>query len=299
MTLGVGLSGCGFEAFRLASRPVSTPADGSTTGTRTANRADRRRITALYEAIAKDLEDLRTTGRVRAADALSAATGQHFNAAVVPHYFTGDVDARFVLVHLNAKQVDNFDPAYTGPVPTLDAYVDAHAHFGRDNYGPTSPRTHRSPFDYKQIRFLQAFGSIDFVPDDAPDARFVNLERVSDKKLQLEAVPYGSTNFAVPRRRASALAPHFARLLDVIAAAHRDYVIFCGSVFLPLLADSITAKHTFRLKKVDGSTSRGEASFYNLAIRHSGRTITAGIAATYAQQGIPMRSYAEECAARY
>jgi hypothetical protein len=253
----------------------------------------------LYDAIETDLTDLREHGRIDAADKLTAATGHHFNSAAVPHYYTGDVAAKFVLIHLNPKQADNTDSRYVGTVPTLASYLDSHAHFGRDSYGPNSPRTHRSPFDHKQIRFLRPFGSIDFVPDDAPDATFINLERVCDQKLQLEAVPYGSDNFTVTHRQAPALAAHFARLLDIIASAQRDYIVFCGSVFLPLLPDAITKKHTFRLQKVDGTITRNEAAFYNLEIKHDGQTIRAGLAATYAQQGIPMRSYAEECAARY
>lgn len=286
--IGCAAIDCGSAAFRLASWAVS-PAKPSGAPM----------IKSLYNAIETDLADLREHGRMSAADQLAASTGHHFNSAAVPHYFTGDVAARFVLVHLNPKQADDFTERYVGEVPTLASYLDAHAHFGRDAYGPKSPRKHRSRFDHKQIRFVEAFGSIEFVPDNAPDATFINLERVVDQKLQLEAVPYGSDNFTVARRQAPALAPHFARLLDVIVSVPRDYIIFCGSVFIPLLAHGVTKEHTFRLQKVDGTMTRNEASFFNLQIEHGGRTITAGIASTYAQQGIPMRSYAAECAARY
>ena len=155
-------------AYGLGMQPSPDPSQTTTPAA----------IQRFYDAIGTDLDDLRRCGRLTAADALTAATGHHFNAAGVPHYFTGDVMANFVLIHLNAKQRDDFAERYVGQVPTLDEYLDSHAHFGRDNYGPSSPRTHRSPFDLKQIRFLEAFRSIDFVPNDVPDARFINLERV-------------------------------------------------------------------------------------------------------------------------
>jgi hypothetical protein len=41
-----------------------------------------------------------------AAHRLTTATGQHFNADRLPQYFTGDLDAPVVLVHLNHKQAN-------------------------------------------------------------------------------------------------------------------------------------------------------------------------------------------------
>ena len=49
---------------------------------------------------------------------------------------------------------------------SFEEHFDAYRRFGAGMYGPDSPRTHRSPFDHKQIRFLRPFGVIDFVEDD-------------------------------------------------------------------------------------------------------------------------------------
>lgn len=249
--------------------------------------------------IEADLSDLRDRGRMRGAETLSRASGHHFNAATLPQYFTGDLASPVVLVHLNPKQKDAPDGVFRGQVPSLEQHLDDHQFFGRHKYGPRSPRTHRSPFDHKQIRFLRPFDAIDFLPESAPDARYGNLERVIDAKAQLEVVPYGSDNFDVPGRAASALAPHFARLLDVIADAERRFILFCGTVFDTLLDPFVVQRHVFRLTKNDGSETAGRYRFANVELPYDGRTLRAGIASSFAQQGIPMAAYGAECAARY
>ena len=79
---------------------------------------------------------------------------------------------------------------------------------------------------------------IDFVdPPKSSDDRFANLAKVVDHKLQLELVPYGSRTFPTSTllRRKDLLQPHMDRVLTTIAAAPRDFVIFCGSAFDPFL----------------------------------------------------------------
>jgi hypothetical protein len=253
----------------------------------------------LVAAIEQDLADLRERGRMTAAEALSRQVGRHFNAATMPLYFTGDLAALVVLVHLNPKQADAPDGRWHGPVPSVEKYLDDHRHFGRHAYGAESRRTHRSPFDHKQIRFLRPFGVINFVPDDCPGARYVNLERIIDDKAQLEVVPYGSDTFKLDGSAVEALEPHFRRLLDVICAVERRYVLFCGTVFDTLLAPHIVRRHQFRLTKNDGTISASRYRFANVELPYQGRTLRAGLASSFAIQGIPMAAYGAECAARY
>jgi hypothetical protein len=103
-------------------------------------------------------------------------------------FFTGNWQARAVLVHLNPKQRDNYADGYEGELGLRTAadYVDHHAHFGARVYGPAWPRSHRSGFDHKQIRVLRPFDVIEFLPETDREAVFTNLERVADHKLQLE-----------------------------------------------------------------------------------------------------------------
>ncbi|MEH0825759.1 MULTISPECIES: hypothetical protein [unclassified Micromonospora] len=256
----------------------------------------------LRRDVKTDLADLAERGRVRRADQLSAATGQRFHATAVPQYFTGDLDARLVLVHLNPKQdLAHVAPsAYSGPVPCAEEYLDQCIHFGRDKYGPNSGRTHKSPFDYRQIRYLRPFNVIDFVGDDVSDARWINLERVVDRKLQLELIPYQSVQFSTHGMTPAVLNEHFDRLLDTITAVPRAYVIFCGSVFSGVLQPGwVRREHRFRLAKNDGRLTATMYRFANLVITHGGQEVIAGWAPSYPQQGIPMDAYGSECAARY
>lgn len=259
-------------------------------------------LEVLRRDIETDLGDLSGLGRIRRADQLSAATRQTFHATTVPQYFVGSLTARLVLVHLNPKQ-DPAEPVpstYRGPVPSIEEYLYRCTHFGRNKYGPRSARTHRSPFDHRQIRFLRPFGVIDFVADEVPDARWINLQRVIDEKLQLEVIPYQSVHFSTRGMTGAVLHEHFGRLLDTITAVPRDYVIFCGNVFTDLLEPSwIVRQHRFPLVKTDGSATPASYRFANLIITYGGHDIEAGLASSYPRQGIPMDSYGTACAARY
>lgn len=251
--------------------------------------------------IEADLNELSETGVISRARTLSRRTGQHFNHNEYPMYFTGDLDSPFVLVHLNPKQADNPADRFSGnhSFGDLDDYFAAHRHFGAIRYGPASPRTHKSAFDHKQVRFLRPFRVIDFVDGQGGEDRFVNLERAIDHKLQLELIPYGSDAFSVRGFTEEVLRPHYERIMEVIAARPRRYVIFCGSVFAPLFEGYITDEHKFRLRKADSTREKQASRFANLALPYGGRTIAAGLAHSYPRMGIPMASYAEEIVNRY
>ncbi len=252
----------------------------------------------FFDDIRKDIEEFASARRISRAQALSEATGQPLADRQYPMYFTGDLDAQFVLVHLNPKQAD--DAAETVfPVRTFEQYFDVHRNWGARMYGSDGYRKFKSRFDRKQVRFLRPFNVIDFGPDDSEDGLLRNLERVVDDKLQLELVPYGSDTFnarafAVPEVKA-----HFQRVLRVIAATNRKYVLFCGAVFGPLIGDSVTKTHRFNLKRKDGALERASSEFSNLSIPYEGRRISAGWCRSWARQGIPMESYAGEVISRY
>jgi len=259
------------------------------------------RYAPLLLEMRADLEEFLATGTIRRARQLAAETGQHFSADRLPQFFTGDLDGPVVLVHLNPKQAKAAmpPPAWQAAVRTLEEYFDWYRHFGARMYGPTSPRTHRSSFDHKQIRFLRPLGVIDFVQGRSRDDRFANLKRVIDDKLQLELVPYGSVSFSTHGFTPAVLASHFDRILSTIAAVPRQYVLFCGAVFKPLLREHVTRWHEFHLRKSDGTLERQRSSFANLLLHHKGGFIRAGLAQSWARQGIPMAAYAEEVRSRY
>jgi hypothetical protein len=249
-------------------------------------------------------KQLASGGELLGALELASATGEPFSARALPQFFTGDLDARFVLVHLNPKQHDTAWAEDYPKASAFDEYVLAQRWFGRDHYGPDASAWH-TPFDHKQIRFLQPFGLIEFVLHDqgARPAALINLERVVDEKLQLELIPYASSAFRTGRLRRilGILEPHYERMVSVIAAAPRDYIIFCGSIFEDLLDRHIVDRrpYAFLLKKADGTLMRQTSRFSLITLRTPNGRIRAGIAHSWARQGIPMRAYAEGIKARY
>jgi len=251
---------------------------------------------ALLDEARRDFEELVETGAMSRARELTTRTGEHFNHDELPLFFVGDLDAPLVLVHLNPKQMNNSAATATRPLPveSFEAYFDGCRHFGARMYGADSPREHRSQFDHKQILFLEPFGAIDFIREHGREDRFVNLERAIDHKLQLELIPYGSASFSGRGLTRKLLQPHYGRIMSTIAAAPRNYVIFCGAVFGQLLSPYVEEEHAFPLTKVDGNPTQHTYRFANLRLPYGDTEITAGLAYSFAQQGIPMRAYAEK-----
>ena len=240
-------------------------------------------------------------------DAPSGAVGarqrQHFNATTRPQYFTGDLAGRFVLVHLNPVSPADLTGTYQDErFASTEAYLDWHRHFGRRHYGIDSPREHRSRFDHKQIQFIRPFGDIDLVDERTRDDRFTNLERIIDNKLQLELIPYGSPTFdAGPfRRDPRLLQSHMDRLLQTIVAWPRSHIIFCGAVFEPFLKRyQVGRTQRFSLTKRDGTPARSRYRFAQLELRYEEMVVRAGLAHSYAMQGLPAEAYGREISARY
>jgi hypothetical protein len=292
----------GHAAALNGSAPQQADNRVMTEGMRTATKRYSAKYGRFLDELQTDVAEFLRARVVSRARDLTVHTGQHFNHNEPPQFFTGDLDAPLVLVHLNPKAAsNNFAPRFEGTLPfrTFEEYFDLYRHFGARKYGPGSPRTHRSPFDYKQIRFLRPFGVIDFVDERSRDDRFTNLELAIDRKLQLELIPYASAAFSTRGFTKQILEPHYERIVRVITARPRRYVIFCGAVFATLLSDYVTREHGFRLKKRDGSLERQTSRFANLRLPYGDETISAGLAHSWARQGIPMPSYAEEVRRRY
>ena len=250
----------------------------------------------LKELMQKDFEEFQKTGKIQRAKDLTKATDTHFNHSEYPMYFTGNPDAKFVLVHLNPKQKDSLEEAYQGEAKfsNFEDYYNFHRNFGKVHYGETSERTHKSPFDHKQIRFIKPFNVIKF--DDSKDV-FYNLEKVMDEKFQLELVPFGSDKFTTATVRASAIETYVDILLETITTKERDYIIFCGKIFEKVLAKYIVSKEDFEfnLPKIDGTTAKSLSKFSKITIEINGKKINAGIAQSFAQQGLNMVEYGKKC----
>jgi hypothetical protein len=254
-------------------------------------------IDRFKSIVQEDVEEFIKTGKMAKAIRLTELTEQHFNHNEDPLYFTGDLAAKLVLVHLNPKQADNKAATGRSNHPNFASYWQHCRNFGKRAYGVDSPRTHRSPFDKKQIEFLRPFGLIDFKEGVNDEEVFWNLERVVDHKLQLELIPYGSNKFSGRGFKPKILQSHRDRIFALISAYPREYVIFCGRIFDGLL-DGESEPKAFRLQKKDGSQTGSNYAFSVKVLTHRNCTVKVGIAHSFARQGLTgelMRQYGQEC----
>ena len=126
------------------------------------------------------------------------------------------------------------------------------------------------------------------------------MRRVVDCKLQLELIPYGSADFNAGAFGMASIRPHFERILRVVATCHRDFVVFCGKVFTPILKEFVVGDpHRFNLLKKGDVPERLTSSFANIEIPYGDRVIRAGWCPSWARKGLPMTAYAREVVARY
>jgi hypothetical protein len=220
-----------------------------------------------------------------------------FDATYNPMYFTGAFESPIVLVHLNPKLSESLAKHH---YTDFDDYIIKHRVFGFVHWG-LDP-SYYSRFDLKQVRFLRSFGVIDFRPETEIGHRRINAAMACDQKLQLELIPYASRTFETARFSLDVLEPHFARVLAAIGAYPRKYVIFCGAIFDDLLERSglLTSRkdHPFHLD-VKGGLSKMKYQFSNVTFSFEGRSVKAGIARSFAMQGIPMDAYGIACSELY
>lgn len=254
------------------------------------------KVNTLIEIMKKEFEEFEKTGKIQRAKNLKNLTNAHFNHSNYPMYFTGNPDAKFVLVHLNPKQKDSLEETYQSEkkYSNFEEYYNFHRNFGKVHYGQTSERTHKSKFDHKQIRFIKPFNVIKF--DNSKD-EFYNLEKVIDDKFQLELIPFGSDEFKSSAIKLEAIESYVDILLETIANKERDYIIFCGKIFEKALAKYIVSKEDFEfnLPKTDGTTAKNHSKFSRIILEFKGKKIKAGIAQSFAQQGLNMTEYGKKC----
>ncbi|MDH6312606.1 hypothetical protein M2137_001377 [Parabacteroides sp. PFB2-10] len=241
------------------------------------------------EYIKKNFEEWKTLGYCKDAVELNEKIGTEYFRTDEPHFLTGDIHAELVLVQLNPKRDEDYKPRN---YVDFDDYWNWFTSFGKMNYGVDSPRTHKSVFDSKQVRFLKPFNLLPFKEGD----KYHNLEVAIDKKLQLELVPFGSPNFDYKKIGAENLKPYIQRLMDILALADRKVIIFCGKVFEDLLKEQIIQKTpplTSQLQKVDGTMTKKKFSAINIKMKIGDKEVVACIAPQFALQGCPITKYGE------
>jgi hypothetical protein len=256
-------------------------------------------ILAFLDEIRADIDELHETRVLSRAKELSRRSGVAVNHNTYPVYFTGDVRSRVVLVHHNPVQRANDAERYEGgfEYENFDSYLEHHTRFGHHRWevGEEQP----SPVDYKQARFLRHWGIGEPVGETPAEQRS-DVARAVDRRLLLELVPYGSPKLPADALPAGVLGPLYERLMRVITAYPRDFVVLCGPVLEPLLAPYIVDRddHRFRLPTSTG-VSRAEYGFRNLLLEFDGGQIPVGLAPHFANPGVPMDAYGAACRERY
>jgi hypothetical protein len=257
-------------------------------------------VAAFLDEIRADIDELHATRALSRAKELSARTGVALNHNTYPVYFTGDLSSPVVLVHHNPAQPAGGDGHYAGgfDYADFDDYVERHARFGhfRWEVGEQQP----SPADYKQMRFLRHWGVAADGDGESRAEQRSNVARSVDERLQLELIPYGSPKFPAAPLPPEVAGPLYERLMRVITAYPREFVVLCGPVLEPILAPHIVARdeHRFRLPTSTG-ISRSEYAFCNLLLDFDGEQVAVGLAPHFASPGVPMDAYGAACRERY
>lgn len=240
-----------------------------------------------------------TIGFCNEAQNLNQLIGEEYFCVTNPHFFTGKLDAEIVLVHLNPKRnKDKNTNSFTKTKPeengfkTFADYLNYYQNFGNINYGKSAPRKHKSPFDYKQIRFLRPLNILPFSSTDV----YHNLETVIDSKLQIELVPFGSEDFNYRKVGVNNITPFINRILALIESFNRKYIIFCGVVFETILKPYTIqeTKHVFNLEKKNGNQTQSSFELINLKLQFNNKIIQCAIAPQFAKQGYPIEEYGKK-----
>ncbi len=234
-----------------------------------------------------NFEDWIKNGKCQSALKLNESIGQIYFDTGNPHFFTGNLNSKLVMVQLNPKREkrDFFIKAKA----SFDYYLDFYSNYGMYIYGEDSKRDFKSKFDQKLIRFLRPLEIIDL---SSPNV-FQNLENVVDQKLQIELIPFGSPHFDYTKIPKSELDVYIQLILNLISVVERSCVIFGGRVFSEILSPYIVHKelHRFKLQKVNGELTKNEYEIEKLSLCFEEKSFNAFIAPHFAIQGMPVEAY--------
>jgi hypothetical protein len=229
-------------------------------------------------------------GECQAAIKLNETIGEVYFDTGNPHFFTGDLKAKLVMVQLNPKREKR--DFFLKSKKSFEYYLEFYSYYGKYVYGIESKRNFKSKFDQKLIRFLKPLNLIDLNSTDV----FQNLENVVDQKLQLELIPFGSPNFDYNKIPNSELDQYIDQILSLITSVKRSCIIFGGRVFSKILSPFIVNKeiHRFKLLKVNGELTKNEYEIEKLSLSFEGKPFNAIIAPHFAIQGMPVEQYGKK-----
>lgn len=281
-------------------------------------------MSLLDYRIRQDLDDLISRHEISEAVALnkSCALKSPVSTKGLPGYFTGDRNAKTVMVMLNPGcDAQVADHEYMCQLCKLgiddkhglNSFVDTYCK-AITNYGHIDSWRY-DPFDIKQALFLNPWKlcGVTFsnhFPSD--EGTYLNAkEAVLTQKLQLELVPYCSRTFEI--NNTQPLNPYVEVLFDEIISSSRKYVIFCSGVFEKLfkaynkkykgaIKGLSGAPTTTKLTRAGGNTTKQQYKCRKINITYKGNSFDAMIAYSFPMQGLGgdlMEKYGEFCHRNY
>jgi hypothetical protein len=278
----------------------------------------------LFDTIQKDLESLYNHDYILQAKELNNSIGNaFFSEKKPPMYFTGKLEAETVFIMLNPGSYN--DECYSfarshkykfeSSISYYNQYIYEHKNFGKIDY------SRKDNFDLKQASFLYHFKNSGLnLPDFLSDLKNPKLlldakEEVLMNKLQLELIPYCSVNFDnLIDNKKHALSvidvfiPHISRILDVIIAHERKFVIFGAQKFAHLFeayeikrpGSIVLGKHqTAKIKDL-----QKQVGWQTITIKHNSKIIKGIIPYSFPRRDLPnahqkMAEYGKLCFESY
>lgn len=264
----------------------------------------------LDDRIKQDLDDLYNNGIINAAQRLSMGmfgVKNKFSAYGLPGHYTGDRNAKTVMVMLNpgndvgkANNPINIHNSLLKlgiNTASLHDFIDTYK-IGCNNFGEID-RNRLDNFDIKQAVFLKSWSGCGVnnlnpfpTKKDKVALRYVK-ENVLMQKLQLELIPYASSSFIIPSGKNSLLFPFLETLFDEIfnKKVERKYVIFCSDYFQKLFTEydaNNPGSVNFDVKKGKILFKNGNHAYCTpIRIHYNSNSIKAVIAHTFPNKSLP------------
>lgn len=290
----------------------------------------------LDQRIKEDLQNLLTKHQIDAAVELSKelfgeAAMDEFAISTkgLPGYYTGDREAKTVMVMLNpgvsAKENDD-EGTYEAEIrkygldrsslETFTISYHSRCHTGVEKDIDKEGKIRKDNFDVKQAAFLKDWTdcgvdiSADFPAKAKEDDDILRDVRVKvlEQKLQLELVPYASQKFrSLGTKKLCHLFPYLEIALDEIFRVNdRKYIIFCAGFFEKLFkAYSKDKDRNFQIKLLEKQPCPNIINGANayctpVRIEHNGKVMIAVIAHTFPNYALPnayekMQQYGKFC----
>jgi hypothetical protein len=274
---------------------------------------------ALIKDITKDLSDLFTKDKIEEAIRLNNNLGMnYFSSNFKPMFFNGNYEAKTVFVMLNpgAGKNDKYSFLNTqerAELLNLENFIDKY--ISEQRYAGQY-KNKIDNFDLKQAAFLYDFQNSGInIPDffsntNQNECKLKAQESVLINKLQLELIPYYSSNFIGlfdteknASKNIDSFMPHIKRTLDVITEFEREYVLFGAKQFYYLFKayndkSNAVKFYKYNATKIDGL--KNKISWQCIEIIHNRKIIKGLIANSFPRRDLPnaynaMRKYGEIC----